>query len=741
MCAVFNPQVQQGQDNMPDWTKVTKPVDSFVADKSLGTSLNTIGTGLEEGASIVDTQAKDIIKKDVRSTVEPIREDFTNTLVAARDQMNNSVVPAPAQTGQGGTMSLTNENQPVAAPPVAVKAGLDRVQSLQLAAENGKVNDTYYDMRLKSAVTDLRAKYPGYVDYIDSQVSAITGVNPANDLVQNLMQDINRMQSTKKSATDTAIEKTMSSGYPNSTAMIQKLQREGEAALPEYRNWYARETEFDANIKRRDAIRQYNKGTKADIADSRESDYQNLASAKASSYLDALITIPGVTTPAKVLDIMADAAANPNKYSDEQMRMLALRVQAQQTQYETEMRREAMSVSKDADGRSYSFNSDIGSTKTEATIKNMANTFQTIRDALNKGGPDGLGLAYAHAIHAKAILDGNKDDLLTDKDLGWYATNLGTMRELYGDQYVNTATLAGLKDKIDQKMAARLQNDKTAARLGFDVSGNPVTATDHLERAQQLEAQGKITAGMRARYTDNMVNLIDDIKNPKAPQNAKEQIVRYMFGTPEGQGVLTKLKTDYTDPVTNKFVSGKYSAFTRFTSEDIVNEVKKMSPEVQAIYKNYLEREAGSELFQKEMLNLNHFTGHDNLHFRYNDGGAGGLPQIELVNDAGALESPVGKTVKPGMINENQRPNQGYLFQVQKIVDRTNQALAGMSRMEKAFGGNANDYILDFLVNKARVDLGTNWEGLPAKLVEAIAASRAPKRRIEDTFKNLGNNK
>jgi len=43
--------------------------------------------------------------------------------------------------------------------------------------------------------------------------------------------------------------------------------------------------------------------------------------------------------------------------------------------------------------------------------------------------------------------------------------------------------------------------------------------------------------------------------------------------------------------------------------------------------------------------------------------------------------------------------------------------------------------MLKFL-DRAQVDMGKNWEGLPSKLVEAIASSRAPARRIEDTFED-----
>lgn len=714
---------------MPNWTKVTTPVSSFEADKSTGVGLATAAQGLEAGVNLIDTTAKDIIKKDVRSTVDPIREDFTNQLIQARDQ---ALGASGSGSGSSATNILPSGETPVQ-PPNGVQSGIQKVQSLQLAQENGKVNDTYYDMRLKTAVTDLRSKYPGYVDYIDSQVSSITGVNPANALVNNLMQDINRLQSNKKSSVDTMMDQVMKSGYTNSIPMMQKLQTDGEKALPEVREWYARQTEFDSGIKRREAIRTSNKGTKEDIADSRKADFTNEAGANLSSALDAMTTVPGVNTPQKTMDVIADAAANPGKHSDDEMRLLATQLGVQAAQWESGMRARARTINKDSDGRSFSYISDIGASSVDEIIKQGRQSFQLIQDALIKGGPEGMGAAYIHANHAKAILDGGKDSLLSDKDLGTYATFMATSRELFGDNWTNATLTSGLKNSIDKKIDPYLANQLVKARTGYNQDGKPVTLAQQIDEGKALEDQSKITANQRSRYSAGLVNIVDDIKNPKAPIAAKEKVIDYIF-SPEGQGVLSKFKTDYTDPITGKQIPGKYSVFERLTSNDIVKEVKGMDAEHQQKYKNYLEREAGAEIFQKEFLNLNHFTGHDNLHFKYNDGGQGGVPHIELIDNAGALASPVGQDSR----TFTQRPPAAnYIFQVQKIVDRVNSGLSGMSRVEKGFGGNANDYILDFLVNKARVDMGTNWEGLPGKLVDAIAASRAPARRIEDTFKDV----
>lgn len=725
---------------MPNWTRVTNPISQPESDKSGGIALATIGQGIESGATVADTIAKDIIKRDTDNTVKPIREDFTNSLMAARDQLNNSsVVPAPVQTGQGSTaQNILPEGQTAAPPPSGVKSGLDKIQSIQLSMENGKVNDTYYDMRLKEAVTSIRSRYgDGYGDYIDAEVSKITGRNPANSLVQNLMTDINRLQTNKKTEADKMTDAVMKSGYPNSQGMLQKLQTEGDKALPEVRDWYARQTMFDSDIKRRDAIRSSNKGTKEDIANDRHSDFENLSGSKLSTALDSITTVPGITTPGKVIDIMQDAAANPGKYDDAQMRQLGIMVGTLKAKYTSDLQAEARLIKKDSDGRSYSFNSDVGSTKIDGTIESRGKAFDSIIDSLIKGGVAGVGVAYQQAIHAKAVLDGGVDRLVSDKEMGEYFTNIATFKTIFGDNWNNLVISQGLKDDIDTKLRAKLTNSKTEARLGFKADGSPVSLAQHIDEVKQLEAAGKITSNMRARYTASMVNLVDDIKNPEAPVAAKHKIVDYIF-SPEGQGILGKIKQDYTDPITKQYVPGKYSVFQRLTSNDIVNEVKKMDSEHQMKYKNYLEREAGAELFQKEFLNLNRYAGHDDLGFRYDDGTKGGVPHVVLTDKDGKDIVLRGERGIPGTYsNSSNDRTSPYIYEVAANVARVNRGISGMSNVEKGLGGDVNAYLLDFLVNKAQVDMGKNWTGLPQKLVDAIATSRAPKKRIEDTFKDV----
>ncbi len=743
--AVFNPGVAPGKDDMPNYFKYSSPISGVEADKSSAIATQTVGTAIEGGAALAETTAKDIIGKDVRETVEPIREDFTKTLEAARNAQKSSVVPAPVQGDEGSTApSLTGPAKEEV--PAAINSGLGKIDSLQSALVNGKINDTYYDLRLKAAVTDLRTKYPGFVDLIDQKVSQITGVNPANAYISNLMQDINRAQTSKKTELDKEMDlarQAMTRGnfIPGADTQLDRLQKLGESYIPTFRKWYTDENAKWNKLQWREELRKDQKGSKEEIVEQRKSDWTNEVGAGVQSAMKSIVTVPGLDTPQGILDTIQKAAAQPSQYTDAQMTALAGKIAAQKLTLETQYRARAAEVAKDNQGRTYSYNSDIGSDQSLKIMQDQLSIFDSMGDALMKGGVNGAGVAFAHARHAVALLNDSKDNLLSG-DVGKYAAKVSNFNELFGPNWTNLVVTQGLKNNIDEKMRGLLDEKTMDARLQpeFNSTGKPITLKQHMDEALKLEQQGKITKGMRSRYINSLVNVVDDIKNKNAPDADKINVLKYLF-SPEGQDILGSngIGIDYKDPDTGKDIPGKYSVFTRLTSDDVVSEVARLSksdPKIGQMYKNYMEKEAGSNLFYKEMGNLNQFTGHDNLHFKYNDGGGKGVPNIELIDNQGALASPVGQKAAPYAGSVTPAPQANYIFQVQKIVNRVNDALAGMSRVEKGFGGDASDYALSFLI-RSQVDLGKNWEGLPAKLVESIASSRG-KRKLEDTFKEQG---
>jgi hypothetical protein len=735
--ADFAPQVPPTQE--PNYFKYSEPVGHIkgveVSDKSTGIALSTVGDVLEGGIKLADQTVKKQIDEVTRSMAEGERTKFASSL----EQVKGGVIPGPVQTPTGSRVLGFADEDATTPAPAAIDAGLAKVSAVQDALHSGKVNDTYYTQQLNSGVQRLRAQYPGYVDYIDSKVSEITGMNPANAYVKNLMEDINRAQSNKKTEFDKDLDMARAAikqGIPGADVQFNRLQADPNYAST-YRSWLNGQNSRMYSIELDNAARANRKGTKEEIASDDEAKFTNVSSQNVASNLSSVVTIPGIDTPQSMLKVISDAAANPDKYNDTQMRALASRLAAQKAVVLNQL----TAMSAETKNGIPSYVQNIGTSKRDEILKSTAAVYDQMIDALIGGGPQGAGMAFFHANQYIARTADRKDNL-SKGPLGQDFDNYSYINEHMGPNWGSMLTADFLRANVDSRIRVLLnqKGPEAVAQPEFDKTGKPTTFKQHLQEAQ---ADKRITPEMMGGYAKSLGDLSYRMTAPDTPIQAKLNLFRYYF-SPEGQGVLSGdiLKTDYYDPQRKVQVPGKYSVWSRFSSDDMVktvSELSRMDPTIGQQYKQWMENEAGSQLFYKEFQNLNRFTGHDDLHFRYNNGDKGGDPSIELLNKDGSKVVP--RTI-PGTYSTTATQknlvgeNPAYLDQINTVVQRINSALSGMSRVEKGFGGDVNAYLLNFLQH-SQVDLGKNWTGLPKSLADAIAASRAPARRVEDSFRDL----
>lgn len=715
--SIFNPQVQAGQDNSPNYFKYSEPISQPKADTSTGIALATAGEGIEGATKLADQTTKDVIKQDVYNKVDAERDAFTGALNTVRD----SVIPAPVQTGSGSTaLSLTNPD-PSATVPSAVSVGLNRVDAVQAALVNGKINDTYYTQRLNSIAKDMRTQYPGYREYIDQRISEATGVNPANAYINNLMQDINR-QSTKKdderTKTETMLRGQVEQGAPNSDQALRNFQTGVWNA--DQAQQYVYETNKNMyTIKQQDAQRANAKGTKDEIASQRTDDFTREIGATVSNNFSMISGTAGTDNPQGILNLVQQAATNPGAANDQAMESLATKLAAQKALLSTQLKSRSNQL---VNGHSYA--SDIGADKADNVIKSQLSVYDTVIDAIKNKD---YGTAFSNMNQARAILDDTKTNVLKDPNVGSFVAKSKVFSDTMGPNWTGLVVNEGLRKDMDQKFRALYNESSMDARLGQpDAAGNIVSLNGHI---QEAKAKG-VNSG---KYYSGLVDLVDDIKKTDAPMADKANIARYLYD-PKNYSVLNNFKMDYTDPVTNKQVPGKYSVWTRLTNPDVSTEMAKMSksdPQAGKMYQDW-GITTGRELIGEDVRTLNHFTGHDNLSFDWD------TQNRQLVLRDGGKVVPTSTTASPYGVGSTAPPtDKGYLFQVQKVLNRVNMGLSNLNSMNDAFNkGNTEEFLLNTL-QQYGLDINGNIGGLPKKIGDAIAASRQPQRRIEDTFGNL----
>lgn len=724
--AIFNPQVGQGKDEMPDWTRVTRPISDVASDKSLGIALSTVGQGIESTAGIVETTAKDIINKDVRSTVEPIREDWTNQLLATKAIIQGAGATVPPATRN---MDLTQGADEGPSVPAGIDSGLKKVDRIQnmLKFGSGKlgVDDTYYDMRLKTAVTDLRTKYPGFVDYIDGRVSAITGMNPANELISDATRQIAQLQSSKKSEYDKWLDtarKAVGDGLQDSDTMYNHLKQNGEAGLPAYLDYYYKENRKRAIFEEQDRVRKASDADKKDIKEKRTSDWTNEVGGGVATAMNTFISLTGVKDQKSLMSFIKDANDNPGKYSEDQLKELASKFMQQKAELDFKFKQRAAETARDDKGRTYSYNSDVGAPEADTIQKNVLSYYDQIEKALiNKDA----GLAFSHANRAAGMLDTQRLKIYSGP-LGEDMRNFNILNSEMGSNWGSIANTQLIKNSVDKTVDGlfekRVLEGKTAQRT---TDGTAPTYKGMADEALSLKQKGQITDRIRSRYLEGGLNIfIEDVTNPKAPIQGKLNALKFFF-SPEGQGVLSHFKDDSYDYASKTNMPGRQTVWSKLTSDDVVSEVAKLSkvdPSIGTMYRQWTEKEAGAQLYLKDILNINGFSRNEAA-IKYYDGEKGGKPQIELINSKTGLPLQ-SKDLGQDTVSKN------YFNHMTTSIARLNVGLAGMDRVYKGLGqGDATENMMQFLLS-AQTDI-QKWVGAPKELLDAMAAAKG-KGKLQD---------
>lgn len=138
----FNPDIGDlPSAGMPDQTGASR---GSIPDQSFEAMFKGIGSTIEGAAKLADNTVQQFISHDTRTAYEAEMKPVTDSV------------------------------------PVEIRNGVASLGSLQAALEQGKISDVYFYGQLTAMSKGLRAKYPGYEDYVDQAIQSITGVRPAN---------------------------------------------------------------------------------------------------------------------------------------------------------------------------------------------------------------------------------------------------------------------------------------------------------------------------------------------------------------------------------------------------------------------------------------------------------------------------------------------------------------------------------------------------------------------------------
>lgn len=156
----FNPDIGDlPSPGMPDQTGASR---GSIPNQGFEALFKGAGNIIEGAVGLADSTVQTFIKEDVRAGYDAELKPITDSV------------------------------------PIEMQNGVASLGSLQAALEQGKISDVYFYGQLTAMSKSMRAKYPGYEEYVDNAIQSITGVRPANALRDAILSE----QARKDSATN-----------------------------------------------------------------------------------------------------------------------------------------------------------------------------------------------------------------------------------------------------------------------------------------------------------------------------------------------------------------------------------------------------------------------------------------------------------------------------------------------------------------------------------------------------------
>lgn len=208
--APFNPNVPNAQE--PNYLNYSRAISQPEPNKVAATAISGAANVIDLGIKSADYLIKEDIKNKAYSQIDPIRKDYANSLemeklrigavggvgespaeeIVSAENPSDAYAQASPEDAAEALSLIPKDDADAGTVPSAIDTGIRRAANLQSAFDGGKISHTKYISDLDQVAVGLRNRYPGYREYIDQQISRITGINPANAKISALALDLNR---------------------------------------------------------------------------------------------------------------------------------------------------------------------------------------------------------------------------------------------------------------------------------------------------------------------------------------------------------------------------------------------------------------------------------------------------------------------------------------------------------------------------------------------------------------------
>ena len=693
---VFNPDLPNPNDTTPKWGRDSQPTTRWEGNKSSEVALKGFGDVLETGVKGVDFLIKDKISTEAWEKVNAEREAYSNALEASVNTVS------PQKTTDRKVLDDVQ-----AQPPAGIDRTLKYLENIKAGADAGKVNDTYYKSRLVAIAKDLRSSYPGYREYIDQKISGITGFDPANSKITDLLADMNALVKTGKDKEDadrnrvlSVVDNYVSQVDGASTLYTKILNKEITPAEGMTKLGEITKPLVEANITKRDFETAKTRTDKDQFL--AENHARKFSAASKGGYISS---IQDTISMDQVREFQAKIrAGNVDKATQEQIVAVGWAVEQKAENYKRILRAELTKPNQ----HGISIASIKGNKWVEDFIRDEAAEFQQYADAL-KGKDATMATYVADNIKHKSTDAGAR--LFNDDKLGPHIQTLAGNKAALGETITSRLLEQSMIPTLLPEMQTYMQRT-TMAAANQEIVPNPkgpITFKHTVEQAEKNNITPPSTADAALRFLQNIVD-------PSVDDRAKQGYVRYFFDT-ANLGAISKFDGEQ-----------KGLVFKSITSPGVIQEAYRVTadkPELRAMIVNWTKQSFGKEFLSTELKDLNAWKLVDGSSILFDDKTNKWRlffkGQDITDNDRFDAVGTIGKD-----------PNASSIYQVRTGLNRINSAWDNVINVAKRESANPAAWIYQMMLDEGYNPLSaTAPVSIPEHMIRSIANPRLREQMLQ----------
>lgn len=711
--AIFNPDVK---DVSPQsYIGLSKATEGPRLISGAGLALKDAGNIVETAAKGTDQIISTLATNEASDLARTGRDAYIDALELSNKYASGQIPQPSGGSGKGqgaGGGDVPADNSLVGADtpdlPKDIQSLPQRAATLASAKDAGKISQTNFHGQIATLARDLRSRYgSAYWPIIDSTISSVIGVDPANAYIHGMVSQLNARKESGQNEMNKLID------------AARKAYLEGDVSMKPVYEGLINGTADPIKAAQMISLSHSDKFA----AESAEREFK-LLEANGKLTKENWTRRFDATVSPRVMQFFRGATmgpeingADPNSPITEE----AAKVRGQALSAARERASQWMWAKAQKDGTIGSIGADEVGKRIEANLK----PFDIALTSLNNKD---FGAMNIVTRQIEAIKNNTTLSLLADKDMGVYYRHFYAMKELAPQFLADWTKSAITNGVLQESMKAYQQRLKSMITGQTDVKGNPSsttfnTALDNYER-DGVSSPNNL---------NDLVGLIDGgpkssgLLDPKTSPEGKYNIAKAAFDT-RNLGFISRLSEDK-----------QLAVFRRMTSEDVAKEVEaldKVKPGTKQMYRNWVTQTFGGEIFGKEIKQL------DNV-----DLSKSGV-KLEWANNQGFSlnlkgnsNAELGRLVSTGgntgyvEIGKSRIPvNYAEFKQAQQAINKINNGLSSIKTMYSV-GGYKDSDVGAFIV-RSLMQLGynpnPNTPGLPDQIVESI---RAAQKKAEETKK------